>query len=167
MQEEYIQKELWGCMRMFVGLSFVNLCTAAEESKMDGWQQREIRQMSKTNRRTFLGGKLQHYLKLIAQQQKNSRGICLGSTGGETVIDNLKSLTAHYSSDNLETAVGGIDRQEWQSREKQEVWREKVHEMLKLKNWKFVIVFLSFPCFFNISVRVMNFPSSSESCALN
>lgn len=59
----------------------------------------------------FLEEKIKHYLKLIAQQQKKSRGIRLGGTSAETLIDSLKSFMAHYSSDNLETAVGGIDRE--------------------------------------------------------
>ena len=48
----------------------------------------------------------------------------------ETLIDNLKSFTAHYSSDNLETAVGGIDGGDGQTQEKQEKNRERFSDML-------------------------------------
>lgn len=57
-----------------------------------------------------LGEKTKRYLKLIVQWRRSGRGICLGGSGVETLIDNLKSFMAHYSSDNLKTAVGGIDR---------------------------------------------------------
>lgn len=54
--------------------------------------------------------------------------------GGETFIDKPKSFTAHYSSDNLETAAGGIDRGDGQTPAKQGVKnRRGFSEALKLK----------------------------------
>lgn len=97
----------------------------------------------------FLEEKIKHYLKLVAQQQKKSRGIRLGGTGAETLIDNLKSFMAHYSSDNLETAVGGIDRGDCQRGEKQQVKnRERFSESFNFSGLLFFRSYISYKFIF-------------------
>lgn len=51
--------------------------------------------------------------------------------GGETFIDKPKSFTAHYSSDNLERAAGGIDRGDGSKTTREEQGRILRHVELK------------------------------------
>lgn len=136
-KQDWIENWLWGCVQMiWVIAGWVHRrlysCWAEDVLQRQTKVKNRRRLMEEEHRRVQLPAVWRHSSLLWEKQKTLSKARCSAAErkaeesvfvtpGGETFIDKPKSFTAHYSSDNLETAAGGIDRGDGQTPAKQGV----------------------------------------------